>query len=396
MKRHILAILAAVVMAICPMMVFAAPETSLQDGTVQRGWNEDRTAYYLEDGTAATGLFRAETANGAEALYYANKDGVVKTTEGWVSYDGQKYRITASGTVRTKEGVFTVGKSRYVIPNGSVNGAICRTTGPVKVNGVLYYVASTNGKLGVHKAYKLKNKVYHVTAKGVVTTGRHKWKDGKYYYSEKNGYLKTTSGMVVSGKKRFHVKKGGLVTVSKKFKYKDNYYIAGKNGNVYTGLFKWSKTLYYASSKGILKAKAGIVTVDNSEYYVAKGGKVYVSKMISANGKKYCADSSGKLCKGKFRFNGVYYFAETDHTIRTTEEVFKYGGHYFFNKKGGGLARNEFVEFKGKYYYAGDNAEILTETFNMKGVTFNPSKKGELPEEEYRKLYPLDDDDDDY
>ena len=76
--------------------------------------------------------------------------------------------------------------------------------------------------------------------------------------------------------------------------------------------------------------------------------------------------------------------------------MFKYGKHYYFNKKGGGLARNEFVEFEGKHYYAGDDAAFMTSTFDMKGVTFNPSKEGVLPEEEYRKLYPLDDDDDDY
>lgn len=417
-------------MAMCPMMAFAGSEASTQDDAVQtetaqtgdnaaqtedgtdqtgtdpadgggdpvikQGWNEDRTIYYLEDGTAATGLFKAETADGTEALYYANKDGVVKTTAGWVYQDGNKYRVSKSGTVRTQEGVFIVGDYRYVIPNGAVNGAICRKVGPVKVNGVLYYVRNKNGRLGIHKAYKLNKKVYHVSSKGVVSTGKHKWKDGKYYYSLKAGNLKTTSGMVVVGKNRFYVKKGGLVTVSKKFKYKSNYYIASKNGNVYTGLFKWSKALYYASDKGILKAKAGIVTVDKSEYYVAKGGKVYVNKMISADGKKYCADSEGKLHKGLFKFGEKYYFAEKDHKIRTIAKVFKYGSKYYFNKKGGGLARNEFVEFENKFYYAGDNAAFLTAKFNKNGVTFHPAENGELPEEEYRKLYPLDDSDDDY
>lgn len=434
MKRHILAMLLAAIMAMCPMLVFAGSEASLQDDTVQTeatqtaddnaqaeadqtegstdqtedgtdpaedpvvqpGWNEDRTIYYLEDGTAATGFFWAKTADGVDALYYANKDGIVKTTEGWVFHNGNKCRVTKDGVVRTKAGVFTVGKYRYVIPNGSVNGAICRKVGPVKVNGTLYYVTSLGGSLGVHKAYKLNKKVYHVSAKGEIITGKHKWKDNKYYYSVKNGYLKTTAGMVVVGKTRFYVKKGGLVTVSKKFKYKGYYYIARSYGNVYTGLFKWKNTLYFASSKGILKPKAAIITVDNYEYFVAKGGKVYVNKMISTNGKKYCADSNGRLRKGVFKFGSKYYYAAKDHTILTTAKVFRYGGKYYYNKKGGGLARNAFVEYKGKFYYAGDTAAFLTETFNMKGVAFHPAENGELPETEYRKLYPLDDDDDDY
>ena len=447
MKKHILALIIAAVMAMCPVLAYADSEASTQgegvqtetaqaedsgaqtdgasdqteagqpgDGTegtetdpaeggedpidepvIQPGWNEDRTIYYLEDGTAATGLFWAEAADGTEALYYANEEGLVKTTSGWVYQDGNKYRVTTNGTVRTQEGVFMVGDYRYVIPNGAVNGAVCRTVGPIKVDGTLYYVRNKNGRLGAYnKAYTLNKKVYHIGSKGVVITGKHKWKDKKYYYSVKSGYLKPSAGMIVVGNSRFHVKKGGLVTVNAKFKSSGNYYIASSNGNVYKGLFKWKKTLYYASSKGILKAKSGIVTVKDYDYFVAAGGKVYVNRMITSNGKKYCADSNGRLRKGVFKFNGKYYFAETDHTIRTAAKVFKYGGKYYYNKKGGGLARNRFVEYKEQHYYAGDTAALLTTTFNMKGVTFHPASNGVLPEEEYRKLYPLDDDEDDY
>lgn len=455
MKRHILAILAAAIMALCPIQIFAGTEASVRDNeaqaqtdqamdsaaqaaqaqtdqtvdsaaqtaqkqtykakdnapqadqaednadqnnnaAVRQGWNEDRSIYYLEDGTAATGIFKAVTAAGKEALYYANKDGVVKTTAGWAYQGGNKYRVTKGGAIRTKEGVFKVGKYRYVIPAGAVNGAVCRKIGPVMANGTLYYVSSTKGRLGTHKAYKLNKKVYHVTSKGVVTTGKHKWKDGKYYYSLEKGCLKTSAGMVTKGTKRFYVKKGGLVRVSQKFKYKNHYYIAGKNGNVCTGIFKWNKTMYYAGSDGILMEKAGIVTVDDCKYYVAKGGEVYVDTLISAGGKKYAADSNGKLRTGLFRLGDVYYFAESDHTVLTSEKVFRHGNNYYFNKKGGGLARNEFVEHENKHYYAGDDAAFMTTQFKMKGVTFDPSKEGVLPEEEYRKLYPLDDDDDDY
>ena len=319
---------------------------------------------------------------------YVTSKGYMKTKAGWVRMDGKKYRVSEGGVVRTKEGAFTVDGVRYVIPAGSTDGALATTRGVVKAKDWLYFVRNTKGQLGKNLAYKVGSKVYHVTSKGVVRVGKHKWKDGKYYFSTQKGYLRRTNGLITRNGKRFMVKKGGLVVVSQKFKYKNHYYIASSTGTIKTGLFTWHKTLYYANAKGVLQSSAGMVTYNGYDYFVFGGGEVAVSKMFYWKGKLYAADGNGHLLTGLFKKGNTYYYADADHSVRTSEEIFKYKNSYYYNKKGGGLARNQWVEYGGKHYYAGDNAALRTSQFTISGVTFHPSSSGVISDEEYKKLFP--------
>lgn len=319
--------------------------------------------------------------------YYVNSKGVISTVKGWVKANGKKYRVGEGGVVRTKEGAFSVGSERYVIPTGS-DGAICTKRSAVKAKSWLYFVRNKEGQLGKNLTYKIGSKKYHVTSKGVVKVGKHKWKDGKYYFSTQKGYLRTTAGLITRDGKRFHVKKGGLVTVNQKFKYKGKNYIAGKDGTIFTGLFTWKGTLYYANERGALNSTAAIITHNGYDYFVAGNGVVTVNKVFSWKGKLYGADEKGHLQDGIFKKGSKYYYADTNHVIRTAEQILQYKGYYYFNKKGGGLARNEWVNYNNKHYYAGDDAAFKTKTFSKSGVTFNPSSTGEISDEEYKKLFP--------
>lgn len=478
MKKRLLTILlAAAVLLLIPIAVFAEGETP------EDGWNADRSMYY-ENGQPVKGLFKAKMSDDVGALFYADANGkVVKTeglitvnypdkrflrtadseghvgfrevgavdktsytyligesegaivetakiyttpkgkvivqdngtvkkeagfvdvdglrywvkksgymrnTSGWMRLNGNLYRFMKGGVVRTKVGQFKVGDARYVIPTSSKGdrlGIVATKKGVAKANGKLYFVRSKYGKLGSKKAYKLNGKIYHVNKYGQVKVGKHKW-NGKLYFGTKWGYLKTKTGFVKRNGYRFLVKKGGLVVVSQKFKYKNHYYIANKYGSVKTDLFKWKGTLYYANKNGVLKTSAGIIEYKGHDYFVWAGGEVAVNKMFYWKGNLYAADGNGYLETGLFRKGSTYYFADADHTVRTSEDVFKYKGNYYYNKKGGGLARNEWVEFGGKHYYAGDSAAFRTSRFTISGVTFNPKSNGEISDEEYKKLFP--------
>ena len=325
--------------------------------------------------------------DGSSKRYYVKSSGYLRTKSGWLRLKGDLYRFGKGGVVRTKEGQFKIGSDRYVIPKGA-DGVVATKKGVAKANGKLYFVRSKYGKLGSNKAYKLGSRVYHVNKYGVVKVGKHKWKNGKYYFGTKWGYLKTKTGMVKRNGYRFLVKKGGLVVVNTKFKYKNHYYIANKYGSIKTGMFTWHKTLYYANKNGVLQSKPGIIEHDGNDYFVYSGGVVAVSKMFYWKGKLYSADGNGHLMTGLFKKGNTYYFADADHSVRTSEEIFKYKNNYYYNKRGGGLARNQWVEYGGKHYYAGDNAAFRTSQFTISGVTFHPDSNGAISDEEYKMLFP--------
>ena len=319
---------------------------------------------------------------------YVTTKGYMKTKAGWVRYNGRKYRVNSKGVVRTKVGAFTVNGIRYVIPSSSKYGALQTKRGVTKAKDWLYFVRNTKGQLGKNLAYKVGSKVYHVTKNGVVITGKHKWKDGKYYFSTKSGHLRTKAGLITRNGKRFLVKAGGLVVVNQKAKYKGNLYIANKYGNIYTGMFTWKGTLYYASDKGVLKNNAGIIEYEGHDYLVKGGGVVAVNQLSRYNGKLYASDSNGYLETGLFKRGNTYYYADNNHVVDTAQEIITYRGSYYYNKSGGGLARNEWVNVGDKHYYAGDNAAFRTSRFTISGVTFNPSSTGSISDEEYKKLFP--------
>lgn len=340
------------------------------------------TKYYIQsDGTVQLTQGIVEI-NGAK--YFVQDGGAIRSKTGFFTYNGKKYLIGKAGTVYSKPGLVKWGGKKYVVKS---DASICTKKGPVKAGDKIYFVKDKSGVIVKNKAVKYNEKKYHVKSNGVVAVGVHKW-NGKFYYSGPKGNLKTKTAMVTYHNKRFLAKKGGLVVVSKKFKYKNKYYIAKKNGAIYIGLFRWKGTLYYSDTKGALLTKAGIVKVGDYSYYVQAGGKVYVNQKFKAGGKTYAANADGQLQKGLFTLNGKYYYADSDYAVRTSQEIITYEGKYYFNNKGGGLTKNDWVNYNNRHYYAGSDAAFKTSKFTVSGVTFNPNSKGEISDEEYKKLFP--------
>ena len=328
--------------------------------------------YYV--GSNGTVTRTAGFVDSGSKRYYITKTGHVRTKPGFVWYKDKKYRITSTGTVRTKEGAITVNGKRYVIGK---DGAVATKRGVVKANNWLYFVNKVSGELGTNKAYKIGSKVYHVASNGVVKVGRHKWKDGRYYYSVEKGHLKRTDGLLTKNGKRFFVKKGGLIVVNQKFKHNKWFYIAGSNGTIKTGLFKWKGVLYYASEKGALKRYAGIVKYGNYNYYVAAGGRVYVNQMFTSKGKMYAADKDGHLQSGFFKWGGYEYYADTDFSILVNKK-FQVSGKTYISDSYGHLKSGRFQW--GRYYYFADQNYVvyINKKFNANGNTYVADSDGHL------------------
>lgn len=196
-----------------------------------------------------------------------------------------------------------------------------------------------------------------------------------------------------AGGKYYYVQKGGAVATNKKVKWKGKRYIASKSGVIYTGLFTWKKNMYYANNKGVLKTKAGVITVDAHKYYVQKSGKIKKNSLFTAKGKKYCAGKDGMLLEGYFYWKGNYYLTNAKSVIITKQGLYAYRKNIYFVGKGGKLAAERFIEWKDKFYYANSKGEILRSKFtyrrNGTRYTLHPSSKtGEISSDEYYKVFP--------
>lgn len=346
---------------------------------------KDGRKYYVgKNGTVKTesGLVKVKGKT-----YFVNRYGRVRTNKGWLYHNGKKYFVLEGGAVRTREGVLIYNGKRYIVKSG---GSIQRGKGAIKANNKVYYVKNSKGHLGTKKAYTNNGKTYHVNKYGVVYVGRHKW--GKeLYFSVNKGYLRTASGTVTRDGKRFFVQKGGLILTNQKISFKGRQFISDNEGYFKTGLFSWKGYYWYADSRGVLQNNLGITEIGNYHYFVGSEGCVYSNKKFWANGKLYIADGSGHLLSGIFYWNGKYYYANSDYTVDTKSELLTVNHKYYCNEAGGGLARNRWVKFNGRHYYAGNEAAFLTGTLTFNGVngtvTVTAGTDGSISEKDYNKVF---------
>jgi glucan-binding YG repeat protein len=192
-----------------------------------------------------------------------------------------------------------------------------------------------------------------------------------------------------SNGKYYHVKKGGKLTTNKKIKYKKKYYIAAKNGEIYTRIFTWKKNIYYSSGKGVLRTKKGFVTYNGSRYYVRKGGKIYKNKLFKVGGKKYLAMSDGHIGTGLYIWKSKRYITNAKGAIIAKEGLYSYNGKTYYVKSSGVIPSNTFDTYKEKHYYSGSDGAIVKSAFSYKGITIHPnSQTGEISMEDYVKVFP--------
>lgn len=58
-------------------------------------------------------------------------------------------------------------------------------------------------------------------------------------------------------------------------------------------------------------------------------------------------------------------------------------------KRGGAMAKNEFVTYNNNHYYVGSDGTIVKKTFKYKKISITPnSKTGIISLEDYWKVFP--------
>lgn len=323
------------------------------------------------NGKLGTGVFKY----GKTAHFYADKNGVVRTKSGFITWNGYRYYITknagrlecgrtfkvkgktykAYSTGKLGTGVFKYGTTARFYADKY--GVVKTTAGFVEYSGNRYYVQK-GGKIELGHTFTVKGRKYKAFADGRLGTGIFKY-GSKYYYADEDGAIASKAGVVSFKKKYYYVNKNGSVAMNGLITAGSKKYMANADGTLKTGFFEESETKYYAGKKGEIVTKEGFLVVDGGTYYIQKGGAIFWGHTFTKNGKTYKAYSSGKLGTGLFKYGSSYYYADGTGAVKTTAGLITVSGKKYYVKKGGKIAVSTTITTGGTTYKA-DSKGVLT------------------------------------
>lgn len=331
------------------------------------------------NGKLGTGVFKY----GKTAHFYADKNGVVRTKAGFITWNGYRYYITknagrlecgrtfkvkgktykAYSTGKLGTGVFKYGTTARFYADKY--GVVKTSAGFVEYSGNRYYVQK-GGKIELGHTFTVNGRKYKAFADGRLGTGIFKY-GSKYYYADEDGAIASKAGVVSFKKKYYYVNKNGSVAMNGLITAGSKKYMANADGTLKTGFFEESETKYYAGKKGEIVTKEGFLVVDGGTYYIQKGGAIFWGHTFTKNGKTYKAYSSGKLGTGLFKYGSSYYYADGTGAVKTTAGLITVSGKKYYVKKGGKIAVSTTITTGGTTYKA-DSKGVLTAQKSTSGT----------------------------
>ena len=323
------------------------------------------------NGKLGTGVFKY----GKTAHFYADKNGVVRTKAGFITWNGYRYYITknagrlecgrtfkvkgktykAYSTGKLGTGVFKYGTTARFYADKY--GVVKTTAGFVEYSGNRYYVQK-GGKIELGHTFTVNGRKYKAFADGRLGIGIFKY-GSKYYYADEDGAIASKAGVVSFKKKYYYVNKNGSVAMNGLITVGSKKYMANADGTLKTGFFEESETKYYAGKKGEIVTKEGFLVVDGGTYYIQKGGAIFWGHTFTKNGKTYKAYASGKLGTGLFKYGSSYYYADGTGAVKTKAGLITVSGKKYYVKKGGKIAVSTTITTGGTTYKA-DSKGVLT------------------------------------
>ena len=312
--------------------------------------------------------------------YYSDSKGVIRESAGFVTSDGYRYYVTKGGKIMTGRTFKVSGKTYKAYGNGKLgtgvfkygtvahfyadkNGVVRTKAGFISWNGYRYYITKNAGRLECGRTFKVKGKTYKAYSTGKLGTGVFKYGTTARFYADKYGVVKTTAGFVECLGNRYYVQKGGKIELGHTFTVKGRKYKAFADGRLGTGIFKYGSKYYYADSDGAIASKAGVVSFKKKYYYVNKSGSVAMKGLITAGSKKYMANADGTLKTGFFEDSGTKYYAGKKGEIVTKEGFLVVDGGTYYIQKGGAIFWGHTFTKNGKTYKAYASGKLGTGLF---------------------------------
>ena len=312
--------------------------------------------------------------------YYSDSKGVIRESAGFVTSDGYRYYVTKGGKIMTGRTFKVSGKTYKAYGNGKLgtgvfkygtvahfyadkNGVVRTKAGFISWNWYRYYITKNAGRLECGRTFKVKGKTYKAYSTGKLGTGVFKYGTTARFYADKYGVVKTTAGFVECLGNRYYVQKGGKIELGHTFTVKGRKYKAFADGRLGTGIFKYGSKYYYADSDGAIASKAGVVSFKKKYYYVNKNGSVAMNGLITAGSKKYMANADGTLKTGFFEDSGTKYYAGKKGEIVTKEGFLVVDGGTYYIQKGGAIFWGHTFTKNGKTYKAYASGKLGTGLF---------------------------------
>ena len=312
--------------------------------------------------------------------YYSDSKGVIRESAGFVTSDGYRYYVTKGGKIMTGRTFKVSGKTYKAYGNGKLgtgvfkygtvahfyadkNGVVRTKAGFISWNGYRYYITKNAGRLECGRTFKVKGKTYKAYSTGKLGTGVFKYGTTARFYADKYGVVKTTAGFVECLGNRYYVQKGGKIELGHTFTVKGRKYKAFADGRLGTGIFKYGSKYYYADSDGAIASKAGVVSFKKKYYYVNKNGSVAMNGLITAGSKKYMANADGTLKTGFFEDSGTTSYAGKKGEIVTKEGFLVVDGGTYYIQKGGAIFWGHTFTKNGKTYKAYASGKLGTGLF---------------------------------
>lgn len=312
--------------------------------------------------------------------YYSDSKGVIRESAGFVTSDGYRYYVTKGGKIMTGRTFKVSGKTYKAYGNGKLgtgvfkygtvahfyadkNGVVRTKAGFISWNGYRYYITKNAGRLECGRTFKVKGKTYKAYSTGKLGTGVFKYGTTARFYADKYGVVKTTAGFVECLGNRYYVQKGGKIELGHTFTVKGRKYKAFADGRLGTGIFKYGSKYYYADSDGAIASKAGVISFKKKYYYVNKNGSVAMNGLITAGSKKYMANADGTLKTGFFEDSGTKYYAGKKGEIVTKEGFLVVDGGTYYIQKGGAIFWGHTFTKNGKTYKAYASGKLGTGLF---------------------------------
>lgn len=264
--------------------VIKKPTDESTNITSNIGWKNEKGAwyYYKSDNTKAIGWINPDGN-----WYYLNDDG--KMVTGWKKDQGKSYYLDSSGILA--KGWKNINNDWYLFDNSGV-----MTTGIQSDGSALYYLKDS----------------------GVMAT-KDGWFElnGKWYYSEKSGKIKT-----------------GWFKENNK-----SYYLQG-DGSMVTGLNKINNKTYMFNSSGVMTS--GWTSQNNYWYYFNQDGSMATGWIVDGGSSYYLYDT-GAMAKGWIDISGVWYNFK-DSGAMATGWVTSNGDSYYLEPSTGRMVTNTTIE----------------------------------------------------
>ena len=328
-------------------------ETQQQEEKINGWYHENGNTYYYIAGEMQKGV----TKIGDDSYFLGENTG--KLITGWVtsSIDGKVYYSESDGKLKT--GFTTIsGIKYYFSPEDS-----SMQKGLTKVGNDSYFLGEYTGKLITGwVTSSIDGKVYYSESDGKLKTGFTTISGIKYYFSPEDSSMQ--KGLTKVGNDSYFLGEytGKLITGWVTSSIDGKVYYSGSDGKLKTGFTTISGIKYYFSPEDSSMQK-GLTKVGDDSYFLGE----YTGKLItgwvtsSIDGKVYYSGSDGKLKTGFTTISGIkYYFSPEDSSMQ--KGVTKVGDDSYFLGENTGKLITGWVtsSINGKVYYSESDGKLKT------------------------------------